>query len=198
MTHETMKRVPSYLKGLVGTRGRADAHVQRLEGILEEIQAQVDKARRERDACDSLIRAYSSELDPTSILPVRAWRKKYGPRGVLTNEIRAFVQAAHPAAVSTSEVTWHLIVKFEVDFINAEARDAWKKTSVRNRLRELATKGVVERIAGDADEAEGRQSSSWRWVGDFTGTSLDALGSVAATAGLAVVKGTRRGPVIRG
>ena len=186
MTHETMKRVPSYLKGLVATRGRADAHVQRLEGVLEEIQAQVDKARRERDACDSLIRAYSSELDPTSILAVRAWRGKYGPRGAVTNEIRAFVQAAHPAAVSTSEVTWHLIVKFEMDFINGEARDRWKKTSVRNRLRELATKGVVERMAGDTDEVEGMQSSSWLWVGEVADTSFDGVANAATNAGLQV------------
>lgn len=192
MTHETMKRVPSYLKGLVATRGRADAYVQRLEGVLQEVQAQVEKARRERDACDSLIRAYSSELDPTSILAVRAWRGKYGARGVVTNEIRAFVQAASPAAVSTSEVTWHLIVKFEMDFINGEARDRWKKTSVRNRLRELATKGVVERIAGDEDEAKGRQSSSWRWLGGNAATLLGDLGSAAASAGLDVTKGSVR------
>lgn len=192
MTHETMKRVPSYLKGLVATRGRADAYVQRLEGVLQEVQAQVDKARRERDACDSLIRAYSSELDPTSILAVRAWRGKYGPRGAITNEIRAFVQAAHPAAVSTSEVTWRLIVKFEMDFINTEARDRWKKTSVRNRLRELATKGVVERVAGGDDEAEGRQSSSWRWVAEVADSSLDALAVATEASGLTVAEGTTK------
>ncbi|MDE2628820.1 MAG: hypothetical protein KGL99_16880 [Burkholderiales bacterium] len=192
MTHETMKRVPSYLKGLVATRGRADAHVQRLEGILQEVQAQVDKARRERDACDSLIRAYSSELDPTCILPVRAWRGKYGARGAVTNEIRSFVQAAQPAAVSTAEVTWHLVMKFEMDFINTEARDRWKKTSVRNRLRELAAKGVVERVAGGDDEVEGRQSSSWRWAEQVASSSLDALAEAAQASGLAVAEGTTK------
>lgn len=193
MTHETMNRVPSYLKGLVATRGRADARVERLEGIVEEVQAQVDKARRERDACDSLIRAYSSDLDPTSILAVRAWRGNYGARGAVTTEIRAFVQAAHPAAVSTSEVTWHLIVKFEMDFINTEARDRWKKTSVRNRLRELAAKGTVERVPGGDDEEEGLQSSSWRWVVDAEGgSSLSALADIAEKAGVGVVDAAER------
>jgi hypothetical protein len=190
MTHETMKRVPSYLKGLVATRGRADALVQRLESVLEEINVQVDKARREREACYSLIRAYSSELDPTSILAVRAWRGTYGPRGALTNEIRAFVQAAHPAAVSTPEVTWHLIVKFQLDFINGEARERWKKTSVRNRLREMAAKGVVERIAGDAEETEGLQSSSWLWVVNAGSPSLDVLAASAEASGLGLAKGS--------
>jgi len=161
MTHETMRKIPSYLKGLVETRARADAYVQRLEGVLQDIQAKLDRAREDREAADTLIRAYNRDLDPDAILPVRSWRGTYGKRGVLTEAIREFVRAAQPAAVSTAEVTWHLIIKFEMDFITSEARDAWKKTSVRNRLRELAQRGEVERL--ELEDVDGLQSASWRW-----------------------------------
>ena len=130
---------------------------------------------------------------PLADLAVRAWRGTYGPRGAVINEIRAFVQAAHPAAVSTSEVTWHLIVKFEMDFINTEARDRWKKTSVRNRLRELAARGVVERVTGGDDEAEGQQSSSWRWAAATeAGSSLTGLAADAEKVGVGIAEGSVR------
>ena len=158
----TMVKVPSYLKGLVETRARADAYVQRLEAVIREAEERLAKAMTERDACDTLIAAYSPNLDPNSIEPIRAWRGRYGKRGERVQALRDFVRAAYPEAVSTVEVTWHLALKFEMDFATAEAREGWKKMAVRNPLRLMAEQGEIERL--DLEGLEGRMTSSWRWV----------------------------------
>lgn len=157
-----MVKIPSYLKGLVDTRARADAYVQRLEAVLQEVEERLAKARADRDAADTLIRAFNPALDPSVIEPVRAWRGKYGNRGEKVAALRDFVQSAYPSAVSTAEAAWHLSLKFEMDFISSEARDAWKKTAVRNPLRLMAARGEIERL--DVDGHDGRERSSWRWV----------------------------------
>ncbi|ALV07715.1 hypothetical protein [Roseateles depolymerans] len=162
MTHETMVRIPSFLKGLVETRARADAYVQRLETIKAEVEQRLAKAGSEREACDKLIRAYNPNLNPTAIEPVRAWRHRYGPRGARNEAIKAFLQAAYPESVSTVEVAWHLTLKFELDFHSPEVREAWKKTSVRNPLRVMAQRGEVERL--EVEALDGHEPARWRWV----------------------------------
>lgn len=161
-TPATMVKVPSYLKGLVETRARADAYVQRLEAVIREAEERLAKAMAEREACDTLISAYNPNLNPDSIEPIRAWRGKYGKRGEKAQALREFVRAAYPAAVSTAEATWHLILKFEMDFATAEAREAWKKTAVRNPLRVMAERGEIERL--ELQGLEGLMTASWRWV----------------------------------
>lgn len=166
-TPATMVKVPSYLKGLVETRARADAYAQRLEGVIREAEERLAKAKAERDACDTLISAYNPNLNPNSIEPIRAWRGKYGGRGEKAQAIREFVRAAYPAPVSTAEVAWHLTLKFEIDFVSPEAREAWKKTSVRNPLRLMARRGEVERL--ELEGLDGLETSSWRWASKTIG-----------------------------
>jgi hypothetical protein len=158
----TMVKVPSYLKGLVETRARADAYIQRLDAVIGEAQERLAKAKAERDACDTLIGAYNPSLDPNSIEPIRAWRGRYGKRGERVQALRDFVRAAYPQAVSTAEAAWHLALKFEMDFANAKAREQWKKMAVRNPLRLMAEQGEIERL--ELEGLEGLMTSSWRWV----------------------------------
>lgn len=158
----TLVKVPSYLKGLVETRARTDAYVLRLETVIREVEERLAKAKVERDACDTLITSYNPNLDPNSIEPIRAWRGKYGKRGEKAQVIREFVQATYPAAVSTAEVAWHLTLRFDMDFPTPESRAAWRKTSVRNPLRQMAERGEIERLElVDLNEVA---TSTWRWV----------------------------------
>lgn len=168
MSYERMKKVPSYLKGLVETRARADAHAQRLTAVLEEVRAALAKAERDRDSCDNLIRAYSASLEPDSIEPVRAWRGKYGPRGAFIGAIRDFVKAAYPAEVTSAEVEWHLIIRFKLDFPTSTERKHWKKISVLNKLQNLVRDGELERLE-DRDEIQGVTAGRWRWRPDVNG-----------------------------
>ncbi|MFG6463728.1 hypothetical protein ACG04Q_19295 [Roseateles sp. DXS20W] len=169
---EKMLRVPSYLKGLVETRARADASVCRLQALIDEAQQNLERAKAERDAADVLIQTYNPNLDPTTIVPVRAWRGRYGKRGEKAAVIRAFVQAAYPQAVSTVEVFWHVAMTFQLDFPSAGAREEFKKSAIRNPLREMAKRGEVERL--DLFELNGQASSTWRWAADLPAAGASA------------------------
>jgi hypothetical protein len=163
MTHETMLKIPSYLKGLVETRARADAYAVRLERLSAELDAALSKARRDRESCDNLIRAYNDQLDPAQIAPIQGRRGRYGPRGAFIGAMQSFIESAYPGEVTSAEVEWHLILHFQLDFATSIERKRWKKQSVLNKLQRLTNEGVIERIEQD-DELHGITPGRWRWA----------------------------------
>lgn len=82
-----MQKVPSYLKGLAETRARVHAERSRLERLHVKIGQRLAEATAECDACDRLIKKYDGRLDPTTIVPIRAWQGRYGKRGALKQAI---------------------------------------------------------------------------------------------------------------
>ena len=154
------KKVPSYLRGLVETRARADAQAQRLERLIAELTEAKDKALREREAADHLIRAYDPNLDPTCIEPVAGFRGRYGPRGTLIEFIREQVREAFPEAVTTAEIAARAAVKFELDFPTPAIYAAWRKTAIRNKLQRMEKAGEVERVGLGGED--GRESVAWK------------------------------------
>jgi hypothetical protein len=178
MTHEGMLKIPSYLKGLVETRARADAYALRLERLQVELQEQLGRAKRDRESCDNLIRAYNSALDPNTITPISAWRGRYGSRGARVDALRAFVRGAYPEPVTTLEAAWHIMAKFEVDFVSNEQRENWKKNAIRNPLRGMRDRGEVEQLEPEGPP-DGATPASWRWVPKEERDALSASASEA-------------------
>jgi hypothetical protein len=158
-----MKKVPSYLRGLVETRARADAQAKRLEKLVAELDEARTRALQERAAADHLIRAYDPNLDPATIEPIAGFRGRYGRRGALAEFIREQLRNAYPEPLTTAEIGARAAVKFELDIPTPALYAAWRKTSIRNKLQRMEKAGEVERVGFGVED--GRESAAWRASG---------------------------------
>jgi hypothetical protein len=153
------KKLPSYLKGLVDSRARADGDVQRIAPVvtaaraalarsaakLAKQEASLGRAQVARDACDTLLRKWSEAIDADSIASVQAWRGRYGERGALRQQILVLVEAAGPEGVSTSALADQLIALFGLSFLSHQARNLWVHDTVSSALKALTCKRTIER-----------------------------------------------------
>lgn len=182
-----MQKTPSYLKGLAETRARVSAEVTRLDALIGEIEKRRDTARAEMDACDRLIRKFDARLVPEDIRPIRAWKGRYGPRGVFRESVLALVASEYPNPVSTTEIGAVLQLKYELDFATSAERKAWMNNSVGNALRWLAS---VQRIVPCHDQSlVGGSGQTGMWVLAQPLESLEALSQLAQVAHVPCIAG---------
>lgn len=186
-----MRKTPSYLKGLAETRARADADVQRLQKIHDEVAEKLAEAQAERDSCDRLIRKYDERLDPNLIAPIRAQKGRYGEHGQLTRIIVSRLETAWPDSVSTQELAWAIQMECQLDFMTKVARYEWVRNSVRRKLNILVSLGAVERLHEVAKGAA-QEHGQWRWKPQ-AGVSLDELLAAAKSNGVGAKQAKARG-----
>lgn len=186
-----MQRTPSYLKGLAETRARAAGDVERLKELLTQITGLLENAKAEVASCDLLIRKFDKQLDPTKIPSIRAWKGRYGKRGVLREAVLRAVKAVWPESVSTTELAAKMQLEFKLDFATPWERDRWCDYSLRNLLRKCVDDGILERDEPTRSPS-GRTVNRWRWVSQ-TATELGALREVARATGVGVQQAKRRG-----
>ncbi|MDE2628819.1 MAG: hypothetical protein KGL99_16875 [Burkholderiales bacterium] len=193
-------RLPSYLKGLVDSRARADGHLQRLapavaaarEALaraaarLRKQEASLDRARVARDACDVLLRSWSDAIETDEIVPVHAWKGRYGKRGAFKQQIISFLGAAGPSGIGTGPLADQLTAFFGLSFLTLGAHSSWVSASLVVKLKRLAAKGLVERFVPNDG---GPKWMRWRLPQPAT-ASFDSLLQQAAGAGLAIDSGT--------
>ena len=129
-------KLPSYLKGLVDSRARADGHIERLAPAvaaatvplaraavhLKKHEASLSRARVARDACDILLCRWSEAIDTNDIAPVHAWRGRYGERGALQKQVLVYVEAAGSPGVATGALADQLAALFGITFLTRPAR----------------------------------------------------------------------------
>lgn len=157
-----MRKTPSYLKGLAETRARAAGDVARYKALLADITSSLAEAEGLLESCDRLIKKFDIRLNPGLIAPINAWKGRYGPRGALLDAIALYLQSVAPAAVTISELAWHMQLKFNLNFCDSKQTSTWINNSLRPRLRDLLKGGVVERLH---DSSPGQnQLGRWRWV----------------------------------
>tara|TARA_R110001583_G_scaffold165276_2_gene317815 strand:+ start:19680 stop:20273 length:594 start_codon:yes stop_codon:yes gene_type:complete len=185
----TMRKVPSYLKGLAETRARVSAEVARLERLQADINAQLEKARTELTSCDTLIRRFDERLNPSLIQPVRAWKGRYGKRGALKEAVLGYLQKAAPEAVSTQELVLFLHQHFALDFIHPDEAKAWRANTLLRRLKEYVQEGLVERLH-DISQGNTGEMGYWRWHTPMS--TIADLAAAAAQAGVPTVTRTKR------
>lgn len=158
-----MPRTHPYLRGLAETRARADSQCSSLTAQLATLAYRLEKARTERDACDSLIRKFNPKLLPEAIQPItEGQRTQYGQRGALTKVILAALQQAYPESISTSAIALHVEATFQLTFSTRTERRNWVCKSLSNRLRSFARDNIIERLH-DPNENTG-QPGVWRWI----------------------------------
>ena len=196
------RKLPSYLKGLVDSRARADGHVQslapavaaarealvRATATLRRNEASLSRAHVARDACDTLLRKWNEAIDTDDIAPVHAWKGRYGERGALQRQVLVFVDAAGAAGVATGALADQLAALFDLTFLNRPARRRWVD-SVVGRLKVSVQRGLVERVPATDIGATGKV---WRRAQPVA-NSLDSLVQQAETAGLAIKTGSKTG-----
>lgn len=178
-----MKKIPSYLKGLVETRARAAADIERLRRTAGEVAAELEMAENNLAAADRLIVLFDPTLRPAKIPSIKAQGQRYGMRGALIAALRAYLASHAEEGVTTLELATAMKAWFDLDFRTAKAESRWVKHSIANRLRKWVKEGLVERMhdARDPSVAVGR----WRWKGDCV-PSLGRLAEQAAAQGVAV------------
>ncbi len=179
-TATSMRKTPSYLKGLAEDRARADGEVRRLQGLLDELAPKLAEAQRlqtlerdisarqaeaqtKRDACDTLIRSFDTRLDPEDIEPIRAWKGRYGKRGMLRTTIMQILERVAPAEITTTELRMTLELELQLCFSSQAERNTWSDNSLLSALRNLAKEGLVDRLHDPMDHGSG--VGRWRWKG---------------------------------
>lgn len=177
------RTTPSYLKGLRDNRARADADVTRLTGIIERANQALQQALAARESCDTLIRRFSPDLDPTQIKPNRGLGRLPGPRGTLRSALIDYLKSRAPQGVLTTEISLALEIQFGLEFESGSSRWAWQHGSVGRALKRLRAEGLVERLH-DPVHFTG-EVGRWRWKSDVD-LSPDRLRAQAGAAGVAV------------
>lgn len=180
-----MPRTHPYIRGLAETRARTDSQCATLETQIAALSRRLEKARTERDACDSLIRRFNPSLLPEAIQPIsEGQRTQYGQRGALTRAILAALQQAYPEGITTSAIALHVEATFNLTFSTRTERRNWVCKSLSNRLSSFARDNIIERLHNP--HANTGQTGLWRWI-PKGGPSAD-LQSLAKAVGAPVIQ----------
>jgi hypothetical protein len=177
------RRVPSYLKGLIDNRARADGHVHRLQVALAGVQTELDRALAQRESCDALLKSFSDNFPTDDIGAVRGWMGQHGKRGSFLEAIKQLVSGAGPGGITTSEIGSVLIGQFQLVFATPVQRGRWQRNCVTRRLNELKHSGQVEALHDHTRPAN--TSGRWRLKVERA-ASLDSLADLARSLGVEV------------
>ncbi|WP_233840940.1 hypothetical protein [Dyella sp. 2HG41-7] len=163
-----MWRTPSSLKWLINKRSRFSGALVKLEKTRDELVSKIQELenkasaiRSKLAALDETIRLHEIVIEPTDIRPVKPQSNTYlVPFGQLGRSILKVLRE-HDGWMTTNEIIRrisHLSEHFQV--WDAE----YVRRSVRCRLRQLATKGILERKvdASDRGRHDGVTQTLWR------------------------------------
>jgi hypothetical protein len=227
-----MTKVPSYLKGLAETRARAAGDLQRINRLAERLDFRCEEmqdemkrldleleqsilvrasltSRREKaiadlGACDLLIKKFDARLKPEDILPIEAWKGRYGKRGSLTKIVLGYLKALHPKSVSSFELALAIPPELSMPPMTRIELEEWVSNSLRPCLRDLVKTGRVtrERVGGQGPgnhtywlfRSDRLNSPDYSATGEVDrprstatlGPSLDHLKARAAAQGVSV------------
>jgi len=180
-----VKKFPSYLKGLVNDLARLRGDEVRLQALQAQLDAERARVRVDTEACERLIERYDSRLCTAAVVPVRAWRQRYGQLGALQNALVEELRAAYPSELPTSLLAMSMMARFGLDFATTAQRNQWAHNTLTRGLKRLTAAGRIERLHfdGSVTNLEGR----WRWMDPDAPTgSLAGMAEAAAAAGVEV------------
>jgi hypothetical protein len=173
-----MKKTPAYLKGLAEDRARAAGEVARYQKIAQDVAQTLEKAQRELDALDTVLRRFDPELNPQNIQPIRHNKSYGGGRGYLMATVISILKEAKPNPRSTAEIALEVQLRHQLIFEHPKLRQAWHHNSVAKCLRNLAAAGKVERLYGPSNYTN--EAGLWRWPsgGVKESVELEALAKI--------------------
>lgn len=127
---EELARLDAAIADLTRRRAEAAARHASLSSLAQAVAAQ--------------IQAQYPELDPEATKPVRRTMAAYGAYGNLIGSIRQALEDAGDEWLSTGAIAERIIVEYGLTFTTNKRKDAWRRTSIRNRLQRLVAQGDAE------------------------------------------------------
>jgi len=136
---------------LLGAVQQSTEELARLEAGLADMTRRREETASRLASISALARAVAAqiearypELDSAATQPVRRISKAYGAYGKLIASIRAALHDAGDDWVSTGAIAERIILEYGLKFATSKHRDAWRRTSIRNRLQRLVEEGEAE------------------------------------------------------
>jgi len=177
-----VSRTPTTLKWMVRRHATLAGDIARLRELRARLQADIDKLEGDATALRATMQLFDSRIDPVSIPPVRAWKGRYGRRGVLKAFLLEQLRLAYPAERTTMELAYAAALHLKQDFETTADFRRWVDDSLAAQLKRSMREGRIERLHEPRSTGEvGR----WRWRPD-TAPSLAHLRAQAQDQGLAV------------
>jgi hypothetical protein len=171
-----VKKLPSYLKGLVESRARSAGDLERLERLRARIDEQIAEARKRLEAADTLIVDFNPVIDPSLIAPVHGRRPRVGKVKEVIDQV---LREAAPQALPTPEIAFAVAERIEIRFSTAGEYRAWSVNCVYRALHKKMNAGEVMR-----QQTPG-EATYWKLVDPAPISTLDALQRVRPVAGSA-------------
>jgi hypothetical protein len=149
----TVKKLPSYLKGLVETRARSAGDIERLEQLRTLLDEELAAARKRLESADTLIRDFNPLLDPTLIEPVRGRKPRTGK---VREAVAQVLDAAAPADLPTPEIAFRVAEQIQIRFHSMADFRKWAKNCINRELHRRWTAGLAERQQTPGQETRWR------------------------------------------
>ena len=126
-----------------------------LAGIIDKLQRQLDQHRADLTHIDGVLRVLSSDLDPESLRPKRAYRRnRYFARNELSRLCLGVLRTAAGELLSTDDIAGRVIAAKGFD-----AGDAMLHAAIRDQVgstvKRLHRNGAIENIGAG-------RASKWR------------------------------------
>lgn len=164
-----MKKLPSYLKGLVESRVRSAGDLERLERLRDRIDEQIAEARKRLEAADTLIVDFNPVVDPSLIEPVHGRRPRVGTVKEVIDQV---LRDAAPRALPTPEIAFEVAERIKIRFSTLGEYREWSVNCVYRALHKKWGAGKVER-----QQTPG-QATYWRMSGAAPVSTLAGLQQV--------------------
>jgi hypothetical protein len=148
-----VKKLPSYLKGLVESRARSAGDLERLEHLRARIDEEIEAAHERLESADTLMLEFNPLIDPGQIEPVRGRRARTGKVKEVIDQV--LLEAA-PQALPTPEIAFLVAERIEIRFSIVGEYRTWAVNCVYRALHKKLEGGLVER------QQEPRQATYWR------------------------------------
>jgi hypothetical protein len=152
-----VKKLPSYLKGLVERRARSAGDIERLEQLRVLLDEEIANARKLLDSADTLIRDFSPLLDPSQIQPVKP---RKGRHGKLKPALLATLREVSPGTLPTNEIAFLVAEKLQIQFHSTADFRSWARRAVHRELSRYWEAGVVERIPVPGEQTRWRTAAA--------------------------------------
>lgn len=167
-----MKKLPSYLKGLVETRARSASDLERLEQLRARIDEEIAAVRTRLAAADTLIVEFNPLVDPTLIEPVRGRRPRVGK---VREVIEELLVAAAPESLPTPEIAFLVAERIQIRFATVAEYRTWAYNCVNRALYKMWEAGKVDRMQTTG------QATRWKLISS-TGEPVASLADLRREA----------------
>jgi hypothetical protein len=150
-------RTPPEIKWLLVERATLTGDIEQLARRRAALDAEMDKLRSRVQALDTSLRLLDARVNATAAGKVFRHCQQYGERGTLQAFIVQTVRETEHG-LSIRAITGLAAAHFGLEFLSKTELTRYCVNSIRPRLKELRSQGLVENLPGTTSEG-----MLWRW-----------------------------------